>query len=216
MDIANLTGRQGKNLTVSSVKRIQGRAKLMLSNGEEVLMPRSMLKERPYKSGMPFDKESFDAFLRERAFSFAMEKAVALLASRSRTEKEIVDALNKNAYPETAVARVMQRLCEAGYINDKDFAQQWADSRTSKGMGAQRIRTELRRKGVGSDEIDEVIENLDEDDVMAGAFNAAKKAARGKDLSFPGDRQKVMAALVRRGYGYATAREAISRLKDES
>ena len=62
-------------LTVSSVKRIQGKAVLTLSNGETVSMPRAMLKERPYRSGMPFDKAAFDALIIERSYPFAMDKA---------------------------------------------------------------------------------------------------------------------------------------------
>lgn len=201
-----------KTLTIESIKRIHGRAVIMLSNGEELIMPRAMLKERPYKCSMPFDRMSFDAFLRDRAFSFAMEKAVSLLASRSRTEKEIIDALRRNAYPESAVARVMQRLSEAGYVDDKDFAQQWASSRTTKGMGVRRIRAELKMKGISQAEIDEVLEKLDSDEMISGAVKVAQKASRGKNLSSPIDRQKVMAALARRGYDYSIAREALRRI----
>ena len=215
MDVLKNQDRQAKYLTISSVKRIQGRARLTLSNGEELLMPRSMLKERPYKCAMPFDRESFDAFLKERAYPFAMEKAIALLATRSRTEKVIVDALRGNAYPEAAIARVMQRLNEAGYVNDRDFAQQWAASRSNKGMGARRIRCELQRKGIDRDDIDDVIENLDEDELIQGAVKTAQKFARGKDLSSPSDRQRIMAALARRGYDYTAAREALRCIANE-
>ena len=82
---------------LTGVRRIHGRAVLTLSTGETLSMPRAMLKERPYRSGTPFDRDSFDAFLRERAYPFAMEKAVALLASRARTETEIADAQRQNA-----------------------------------------------------------------------------------------------------------------------
>ena len=99
-----------------SVQRSHGRAILVLSTGETLAMPRAMLKERPYRGGTPFDREAFDSFLRERSYPFAMEKAVALLAMRSRTQQEIADALRKNAYPERTIARVMVRLDEAGYI----------------------------------------------------------------------------------------------------
>ena len=82
-----------------SVQRSHGRATLVLSTGETLVMPRAMLKERPYRGGTPFDREAFDSFLRERSYPFAVEKAVALLAMRSRTQQEIADALRKNAYP---------------------------------------------------------------------------------------------------------------------
>ena len=169
-----------------------------------------MLKERPYRGGTPFDREAFDSFLRERSYPFAMEKAVALLAMRSRTQQEIADALRKNAYPERTIARVMARLDEAGYINDTDFAEQWAASRTTKG-----IRMELRQKGVDSEAIDEALSAIDHDDMLSGALKAARKAASGKNLADPKDRQKIFAALARRGYGYAEARQALEALKDE-
>ena len=198
-----------ENIKLLSVRRDHGRAALTLSNGETLVMPRAMLKERPYRGGTPFDREAFDAFLSERSYPFAMEKAVALLAMRPRTQQEIADALRKNAYPARTIARVMARLDEAGYINDTNFAEQWAASRTGKGMGARRIRMELRRKGVDGDAIDEALSSIDEDEMLSGALKAARKAASGKDISDPKDRQKVLAALARRGYGYSEAKQAL-------
>ena len=197
---------------ITSVKRIHGRADLTLSNGEILPMPRAMLRERPYKSGMPFDRQSFNAFLRERSYPFALEKAVSQLASRSRTEKEIVDSLRRNAYPEQTIARVMARLQESGYINDLDFAAQWAAARASKGLGSRRIRMELRQKGVDQAEIDQALSSVDDDELRNGAFKAAQKAARGKDLSSPADRQKILAALARRGYDFSLAKQALQTL----
>lgn len=205
-----------ESLKLLGVRRNHGRATLTLSNGETLAMPRAMLKERPYRGGTPFDRDAFDAFLSERSYPFAMEKAVALLAMRPRTQQEIADALRKNAYPERTVARVMARLDEAGYINDTDFAEQWAASRTNKGMGSRRIRMELRRKGVDSEAIDEALTAIDEDDMLSGALKAARKAASGKDITDPKDRQKILAALARRGYGYSEAKQALDMLKEET
>ena len=205
-----------ENIKLLSVRRDHGRAALTLSNGETLVMPRAMLKERPYRGGTPFDREAFDAFLSERSYPFAMEKAVALLAMRPRTQQEIADALRKNAYPARTIARVMARLDEADYINDTNFAEQWAASRTGKGMGARRIRMELRRKGIDGDAIDEALSSIDEDEMLSGALKAALKVASGKDISDPKDRQKVLAALARRGYGYSEAKQALDMLKEES
>ena len=200
------------SLTISSVRRIHGRATLTLSDGETLAMPRAMLRERPYKRGVPFDRAAFDSFILERSYSFAMDKAISLLAARSRTEKEIVSSLQKNAYPEQIIARVMARLTEAGYLNDADFAEHWASSRTNKGLGSRRIRMELRQKGVSQEEIDAALSALDSDDVIGGAIKIAEKAARGKDLSSPADRQKIMAALARRGYDFSIAKQALNQL----
>ncbi len=203
------------NLTISSVKRVHGRVDLTLSNGECLSMPRALLRERPYRSGMPFDREQHDTLLREHSYPFALDKAISLLASRARTEKEIVDSLRRNAYPENTVARVMAKLHEAGYINDGEFAEHWATARTAKGMGSRRIRMELRYKGVSQEAIDEAISSVDEDEMRASAVKAAEKAVRGKDLSDPSDRQKALAALVRRGYDFSAARQALEQVRNQ-
>jgi len=205
---------QTAQLTIFSVKRIHGRAALTLSNGETLSMPRAMLRERPYKAGMPFDQLAFDQFIKDRSYPFALDKAIALLATRARTEKEIVDSLRKNAYPEATVARVMAKLHENGYINDADFAAQWTAARTSKGMGLHRIRMELRQKGIDQAEIDQALISVDDDQMLNSALKAAHKAVRGKDLSSPADRQKILAALVRRGYDFSTAKKALQQLMD--
>jgi len=199
-------------LTISGIRRIQGRAVLTLSNGETLPMPRAMLKERPYRSGMPFDRSAFDTFISERSYPFAMDKAISLLASRARTEKEIVDCLRKNAYPESAIARVMARLFETGYLNDSEFADHWVASRANKGLGVQRIRMELRQKGISQERIDAALSEIDEDVLMAGALKVAEKAARGKDLTSPSDRQKILASLARRGYDYSISKRVLNQL----
>lgn len=202
-------------VTLLSVRRVHSRAMLTLSSGETLVMPRAMLKERPYRGGMPFDRASHEAFLRDRAYPFAMEKAVALLAMRARTERELRESLRLAAYPEPVIERVIERMNEAGYIDDTDFAKNWAASLASKGLGARRIGMELRQKGVGQETIEATLSEIDEDDLWEGALQSARKASRGKDLSSPSDKQKIAAALLRRGYDYATARRAIAALLEE-
>ena len=202
-------------LLLTSVKRVHGQAILTLSNGETLKMPRALLKERPYRAGVPFDRAGFDAFMQARSYPFAMEKAVALLATRARTEQEIATALRQNAYPEEAIARVMARLLDAGYLSDSAFAEQWASSRAAKGLGTRRIRMELRQKGIESDEIDHALSHMDDTLLREGAWKAAQKAARGKDLSLPAEQQKVLAALARRGFDYSLAKACLQRLLEE-
>lgn len=202
-------------LSIKSVRRVHSRAVLTLSNGETRVMPRALLRERPYRSGVPFDDAAFEALLRERSYPFALERAVSLLAVRARTERELRDALHQCAYSEAVINRVIARMNEAGYIDDADFASQWAASRTGKGLGTRRIVMELRQKGVDAEQIEQALGQIDEKERMESALRAAQKAARGRELSSPADRQKVFAALMRRGYDSASAKKAIAALRDQ-
>lgn len=207
--------RLNDHTTLVSVRRCHGRATLTLSTGETLDMPRAMLRERPYRGGMPFDRASFDAFLAGRSYPFAMDKAVSLLAMRGRTRKEIRDALVRNAYPPHTIERVLERLDEAGYVDDAGFADHWATARISRGIGSRRIRMELRQKGVDAAVIEETLGAMDTEEQLSGACKIARRAAHGKDLSLRADRQKVMAALMRRGFDYETARQALAVLGEE-
>ena len=202
-------------LFINSVKRIQGKAELALSDGSIVVMPRAMLNERPYRSGMPFDPEVHQSFIHSRAYAFALNKAVSLLSLRARTEREIVDTLEQASYSDEVIARVMARLQEANYINDSDFAEQWAATRTTKGLGKIRIKMELRHKGINSDTIDHALSSIDDPAMFDSAVKAARKAAHGKDLTAPADRQKLIAALARRGFDYPLAKQAMQHIIDE-
>lgn len=210
----NKPAMQASFISVKSVKRNQGKAELLLSTGELVAMPRSMLKERPYKPGAPFNAAEHESFIQTRSYAFALDKSVSLLAARARTEHEIAQALRKCAYSESVVARVMARLHEAGYLNDADFAEQWTASRIHKGMGTMRIRMELRQKGIIQSEIDDAVCALDHDALKDGALKAAQKAARGRNLSDRSEQQKVLAALARRGFDFQTAKGALQMLLD--
>ena len=214
MSNENKPAMQASFISVKSVKRNQGKAELLLSTGELVTMPRSMLRERPYKPGAPFNTAEHESFIQTRSYAFALDKAVSLLAARARTEHEIAQALRKCAYSEPVVARVMARLHEAGYLNDADFAEQWTASRIHKGMGTMRIRMELRQKGVSQSEIDDAVCALDRDALKESALKAAQKAARGRNLSDRSEQQKVLAALARRGFDFQTAKRALQMLLD--
>ena len=207
--------KQDALISVTGVRRIQGKAVILLSSGDVIAMPRAMLRERPYRAGVPFDPAAHESFMQQRAYAFALDKAVSLLAVRARTEHEIADTLRKCAYPESIIARVMSRLLEAGYLNDTGFAQSWAASRASKGLGTMRIRMELRQKGVEQAAIDEAVSSMDRDALLDGAQKAAQKAARGRDLSQNAERQKVLAALARRGYDYSISRQALQSILDD-
>ncbi len=77
-----------------------------------------------------------------------------------------------------------------------------------------RIRMELRLKGVNQQEIDHALSELDDDELLQSAYKAAQKFARGKDISSPGDRQKILAALARRGFDFSLARQVLHMLME--
>ena len=201
---------------VTGVKKQRGFMIVEIDGEPSLRIPISVYRERPLQAGDAYDAESYDDWLSTREYPHALERAVAFLAGRARTEHELLMCLKRCGYTERAIARVMQRLSQAGYINDAQFADQWTLARTSRAIGKRRIAQELRQKGVNSEAIDAAMAQIDEDDMLDAATVLARKLlarTRGKDERDV--RRKVTAALMRRGYDYATACQALDAADDD-
>lgn len=201
---------------ITDMKKQRGFMIVEIDGEPSLRIPISVYRERPLQIGDAYDAKSYDDWLCAREYPHALERAVSFLAGRARTEHELLVCLKHCGYTERAIARVMQRLSQAGYINDAQFADQWTLARTSRAVGKRRIAQELRQKGVDSQAIDAAIAQIDEDDMLDAATALARKLlarTRGKDERDV--RRKVTAALMRRGYDYATARQALDAAETE-
>ena len=133
----------------------------------------------------------------------ALDLAVRLLAERPRSRKEISDRLASARFDEEVIGLVLYKLEKENLLNDRDFAMQWVQSRSLK-YGPSRISRELHMKGVDQETVSEALENLSETEQLQHATDFAAKKFRtqhsGDDIKKL--KQRVTAALVRRGYSW--------------
>ena len=88
--------------------------------------------------------------------------AVKALGRHMRTEAELHRLMAARAEPEAggeaAVRRVIARLKEHGYLNDRTFAETYARLRQeNEKLGARRVRQDLRQKGVRAELVEEAV-----------------------------------------------------------
>lgn len=106
------------------------------------------------------------------------------ISRRQRSEKEIVDYINKKIYTykyekdAVDINQIIDKLKYYNYINDQSFAKLWMDSRIKKGIGPRRIRLELAQKGVEKEIINEVIPEINEEDKDIAIEKLTKKYLR--------------------------------------
>ena len=202
---------------ITAIKKERGKMRVTISESDEILVPLILFRERPLQEGEPIDIEEYDNWLMVRQYRHALDRAVAFLASRARSRKEIEDKLLRCGYRPCTVEMVIYKLETNNLLDDADFAQQWVESRSARKLGRNRIAQELRRKGVSADEAEAALESIDEDDQLAGAISLVEKAmARAKPGEDPRKTaQRITAMLARRGYGWDIAREAISHVMQD-
>ena len=202
---------------ITSIQKERGKVRITISESDEILVPTSLFRECPLQEGQPIDLEEYDNWLMLRQYRHALDRAVAFLASRARSRKEIEDKLLRSGYRPCTVEMVLYKLESNDLLDDADFAQQWVEARTARKVGRNRIAQELRRKGVSADEAEAALESIDEEDQLSGAISLVKKAmARVKPGEDPRKTaQRITAMLARRGYGWDVAREAISHVMQD-
>ena len=81
----------------------------------------------------------------------AKDAALRLLAVRARSRGELERRLAQRGFGEQVVAAALDRLSEAGLVDDAAFAAAYAESRAARGLDARVIATELRDRGVATE-----------------------------------------------------------------
>lgn len=137
------------------------------------------------------------------------DRTLRFLSYRHRSEKEIKDFLACKQVAPVVIAKILKKLKEQNFINDREFAKWWIEQRTgSKPRGWRAIKMELKQKGIS----DELITNYkllitNEEELARKAIE--KKTAIYKKLPRQEAYQKLSQFLLRRGFDWETIKIVI-------
>ena len=198
---------------ISEIRRERGKVRLMIEGCEDIVIPLSLFRARPMAEGEAIDLEEYEHWLLLHQYRPALEKAVSLLAARAHSRREIEQKLLRTGYRPGTVEMVLYKLEKERLLDDADFARQWVETRSSRKMGRERIARELRQKGVDEEEAAAALEEIDAEEQLAAAAALVEKAAArikpGEDPRRAA--QRITGMLIRRGYSWDVAREALSQ-----
>ncbi len=196
---------------ITGIRKERGKYRVTLNDSDDVLVPLSLMRERPLREGQEIDLEEYDHWLMVRQYRYALDRAVGYLAARARSKREVEQKLLQVGYRPCTVERVLYKLEREDLLDDADFARQWVENRASHKLGRSRIAQELRRKGVSQDDAEEALSAIGDEEQLASALALAEKAAAR--IKPDEDRRKaasrIAAMLARRGYGWDIAKEAL-------
>lgn len=164
--------------------------------------------ESAYRVGGSITQAQLTALLETSEYNRARDRALYLLGLRDYACKELTNKLLTEARPDIA-ERVVARLAEVGLLDDERYAQRLAQSLSrSKQYPKRRVAQELQRRGVDRDTAAFAAEEIEcEDFEQALALIEKKYYNKMTDRD---SRQKVMAALTRRGFSYEAIRRAMA------
>jgi regulatory protein len=136
------------------------------------------------------------------------EVALAALRRKERTSADLARWLDRRGYGSAEVATAIERLTEAGELDDERFALRFAeDKRELSGWGAERIREALLARGIEPSLAEAVLAAETHSDQVDRASELL--ARRGQPLEDDTGRARALGFLTRRGYEYEIAYEAV-------
>ena len=135
----------------------------------------------------------------------ARQKALRYLLYRGRSIKEVRSKLAEKGFDDAVIKKVVDRFTDLGYLNDKNFARQWAKSlAVSRLWGDRKIEISLIEKGISRDLIKEAIAEVREekDEKLAIEELVEKRLRRESEcevFSYKGKR-RLAQSLAGRGF----------------
>lgn len=143
----------------------------------------------------------------EATLKNALNKAYRLLSYRNQSRKELGQKLKKKGFNNNVIQQTITYLQERNYINDLEFARQWGQSKIShNSYGKYLIERELKQKGVDSNIVQEIIEELysHTDELKIAEKLTLKKMKVYKNLDAETAKRRLGNLLQRKGFSSET------------
>lgn len=196
------TQRQKKHLT-----------KLLFDNGEEAFLDDDICINYSLKPETQISEEELNKLKYESEYVRAKSRALWYLDRADRTEKTMYEKLVTAGFDRKAAAAVVGRFVEVGLIDDRRFAENFAEKCRNANISKREGIRKLLAKGVPYDIANEVFSETEVDEEEQVRAVIEKKYAR--KLEQENGVQRVYAALVRKGFSFSAVRNALKKYSEE-
>jgi len=151
----------------------------------------------------------------------ARQKALRYLLYRGRSIKEVHTKLAEKGFSDSIIKKVVDRFTDLGYLNDKNFATQWAKSlAVSRLWGDRKIEISLLEKGIPRYLIEGAIaEAREEKDERRAIGDLVEKRLRRESeyevFSYKGKRRLVQ-SLAGRGFPVGLILDVFKEMEEDA
>ena len=218
-DPADLDLADGVVTRIAQQKKDTERASVFIDDAFAFGLAIELVIEAGLKKGMTLSADRQRELLTRQETFAAKASALRGLSAKARTTSEVRTSLRTKGFADAVVEDTVATLERLGLVDDEAYARAFVRGRfSSRGYGPARLRQDLMRKGVDRSTIDAAIDELTEAEDLGD--EARQQAARKwRTLSSEADlrkrKKKTLDFLVRRGFGFDHARQAVDALAND-
>ena len=135
-------------------------------------------------------------------------KALTYLANREYSRLELAQKLEKNGDDVNLIQQVLDQLVQQNLLSDERFAEQYVRIRANRGFGPQRIKQELKQRGIS---VELVAQSLQQDQI--DWYKQMQRAWQKRFKTLPKDlqeRAKQVRFLLYKGFTSEQVNELLS------
>jgi len=149
----------------------------------------------------------------------ARQTALRYLLYRGRSIKEVQTKLAQKGFGDAVIKKVVDRFTDLGYLDDKNFARQWAKSlAVSRLWGDRKIEISLIEKGISRELIKEaIVEAREEKDERRSIEELVEKRLRRESecevFSYKGKR-RLAQSLAGRGFSVGLILDVLKEMAE--
>lgn len=168
--------------------------------------------ENFYKDGEEISEEQYQQLTDAIYYKKALDKCYDLLSRRDHSIKELKTKLLRTV-DEVNADKAIDKMIEYGYLNDEKYAENLVKYLSqSKNMSSYFIKQEMYKRGISSEIVADLFEEIQIDNVHSVEELILTKY-KNKINSDDGIK-KVISSLMRKGFSYYDIRKAFENIED--
>ena len=182
-----------------------------------------VLREHGLRKGDELKSKTLIALKSAEELQLAKQQALRFIGYRFRSEKELRAKLRDNQFHPEIIDNTISCLRDYGMVDDTRFACSFVkDTLMKKPAGRIFLQGQLRSKGIATETIQEVLDDLvpagDEDMLALDAATKLMKRYRASRKEIDPDKQqaRISGFLARRGFKWSTVHSVLRKLFNQT
>ncbi|MCI9111511.1 MAG: regulatory protein RecX [Eubacterium sp.] len=186
---------------------------LLLDDEYRITTDADFWAENFIKDGTDIDDEEWENLVTKINYRKSFNKCADLLSRRDHSVKELKEKLLRTV-DEASADKAIERFLELGYLDDEKFAKALAKHLYEvKNYSDNHVRQELYKRGISREIVYDIIDNSEIDSIET-IINLVIKKYYNK-LNAENGKEKVVAALMRKGFSYGDIKTALHRIENK-
>ncbi|MDR0724012.1 MAG: recombination regulator RecX [Endomicrobium sp.] len=201
------------SLTIKKIEKIQFKKnmfKLYFENDISLIVFADTIAKFALKPNINISKAEYEELVSYDKSNRVMFDALNLVSKKAYSQNSLREKLLQKGYNTQIAEKAIVRLKELNYLNDNNYAKDYASYLYRKGKGLFLIKAELERQGLDKDLIKEALVYIKEEnepsEVILKILKTKFKNFNNKDKN---ETKKIISFFLRRGFVFEDISKAI-------